>query len=83
MWQLLYAGQCDSYKNRLRDHEVWPSAVALGATHVLAHVNANALARLAEERDLIRRWNPPLNQQHRTRPLPQGLGSIPFGVPPS
>jgi hypothetical protein len=24
------------------------------------------LARLAEERDLIRYWNPVLNQQHRT-----------------
>jgi len=42
-------------------------ASALGAEAIVAHSTpGGALARLAEERDLIRHWNPVLNQQHRT-----------------
>lgn len=62
----LYFGQGDSLKTRLSGHERWPEAVRLGATHVMSHTTpAGEKARLAEERDLIQRWDPPMNKQHR------------------
>lgn len=63
----LYFGQAASLKARLPNHDVWPLAVRRGATHVMAHTTpAGEKARLDEERDLIERWNPELNVQHRT-----------------
>ena len=63
----LYFGESVNLNDRLGNHEVWPSAVRLGATHVMTHTTpAGEQARLAEERDLIARWNPVLNVQHRT-----------------
>lgn len=63
----LYFGQADSLRARLPNHEVWPEAVRLGATHVMAHTTpAGESARKIEERDLIQYWNPALNTQHRT-----------------
>lgn len=63
----LYFGQASSLRARLPTHEVWPVAVQRGATHVMAHTTpAGEKARLDEERDLIQRWNPELNSQHRT-----------------
>lgn len=70
--RILYIGQTDSLQRRMGEHrkDVWQEAVRLGATHVLAHVNLNGeAARLAEEEDLIRRYNPLLNTQHRKHPL--------------
>jgi hypothetical protein len=62
----LYFGQADNLQARIPSHERWPEAVRLGATHVLAHSTLTGEpARLAEERDLIQYWNPPLNVQHR------------------
>lgn len=65
-WRLFYIGIAESFKSRMSGHEQWAPAVGLGATHVLARVNANYLARAEEERDLIGFYNPPLNVQHRT-----------------
>lgn len=63
----LYFGQASSLRARLPNHEVWPLAVKRGATHVMAHTTpAGEKVRLDEERDLIQRWNPELNSQHRT-----------------
>jgi hypothetical protein len=63
----IYFGETDSLKDRIPSHEKWMAAVRLGATHVMAHATqAGELSRLAEEQDLIERWNPPLNVQHRT-----------------
>ncbi len=64
-WLLLYAGQCDSFRNRVPPHERWAEASRYGATHVLAHVNQNESLRMLEERDIIRRYQPPMNVQHR------------------
>ncbi len=65
-WTPLYIGKANSLKSRLRaSHEVWPEAVALGATHVLARCVLNALARATEEQRLIEAYDPPLNVQHR------------------
>jgi hypothetical protein len=63
----VYFGQAEDLNDRLPGHERWAEAVRLGATHVAAHTTpAGEQARLDEERDLIERWNPPLNVQHRT-----------------
>jgi hypothetical protein len=66
-WVLSYLGIADSYSNRMCSHERWLDARMLGATHVLAHVNKDVKAREAEERDLIAKYNPPLNTQNRFR----------------
>lgn len=63
-WVILYVGKADSYRDRMRDHEKWESAVRQGATHVLAFVNENSFSRDAQERDLIRAYQPTLNVHH-------------------
>lgn len=63
-WVLLYIGETESFRNRMPSHEVWAEAVGLGATHVLAHTNIDALARKSEERDVIACYQPCLNTQH-------------------
>lgn len=65
-WVPIYIGICDSFKVRLPNHERLAEAVRAGATHVLTRVNIVSQARQYEERDLIARWNPRLNTQHRT-----------------
>ena len=63
----LYFGVAESLRDRLPNHERWNEAARLGATHVMAHTTpAGETARLAEERDLIQQWNPPLNTHHRS-----------------
>jgi len=63
----LYFGIAESLRDRLPNHDRWNEAVRLGATHVMAHTTpAGEAARLAEERDLIQQWNPPLNTHHRS-----------------
>jgi hypothetical protein len=63
----LYFGEAENMRNRLRNHDRWLEAVRLGATIIVTHTAPGGeLARLAEERDLIAKWNPPLNVQHRT-----------------
>lgn len=63
----LYFGKADSLRDRIPSHECWPEAVRLGVTHLMGHTTpAGDDARCAEERDLIQRWNPPMNVQHRT-----------------
>jgi hypothetical protein len=66
LFVVLYFGETDNLSERLSGHECWPKAVRLGVNHVVAHPTPNAMARYAEERDLISRWNPPMNKQHRT-----------------
>lgn len=62
----LYFGEAKDLKVRISGHELLPEAVKLGCTHVMAHTTpAGEQARLVEEKDLIRFWNPPLNIQHR------------------
>lgn len=78
-WVPVYIGIADSLRDRIPYHERWTEAVQHGATRAMAHTNGNALAREAEERDLIGYWNPVLNTQHRsgpaTRTLLGGFGS--------
>lgn len=63
----LYFGETSDFSGRMPSHEVWQAAIAMGATHAMAHTTQGGeLVRRAEERDLIEGWNPPLNVQYRT-----------------
>jgi hypothetical protein len=64
----VYIGVADSLRNRLSNHERLDEAKRNGATFVMAHTTpAGAAARLAEEQDLIARWQPVLNTHHRAK----------------
>jgi predicted GIY-YIG superfamily endonuclease len=61
-WQAVYIGQTSSLSQRLASHGKEQSIIRHGATHILAHLSVNAMARRAEETDLIKRYNPPFNE---------------------
>lgn len=65
----LYFGETNSLHLRLSNlsnHERWTEAKRPGATHLMSHTTpAGEQARLVEERDLIQKWNPTMNVQHR------------------
>lgn len=66
LWVILYVGQADDFASRMPNHERWAEATRHGATHVLARSNAGGeAARLAEERDLIHAYDPPMNVHHQ------------------
>jgi hypothetical protein len=63
----IYFGIADDLRDRIPTHDRFEDAIREGATHVMAHTTpAGDAARVAEEKDLIQQWNPPLNVQHRT-----------------
>lgn len=64
-WMAFYIGSTESLAERLPNHPMWPVAIQLGATHIHAKVEPNVLIRLAQERELIRSYQPRLNVQHR------------------
>lgn len=64
-WEAFYIGKCDSFKNRIPDHERWNEAAQLGATHVHAKTVSQAASRDNLEESLIREFQPPLNTHHR------------------
>jgi len=67
-WTIKYAGEADALATRFGNHERWAEAVRdYGVTHVVTRINQGGVnARRAEERDIIRLHNPPMNTQHRT-----------------
>ena len=66
LWHAVYVGIADDLSQRIPTHERWAEAARLGATHVVAHKQTDVRLREAEEKDLIRCLNPPLNVQHRS-----------------
>jgi predicted GIY-YIG superfamily endonuclease len=63
-WAPCYIGQTKNLNERLEGHEKEACAKRKGATHIHAHTNGNGeAARLAEEKDLILKWQPPCNEQ--------------------
>lgn len=64
-WVALYIGQTTCLADRFRNHERWPQAHRLGATHVHTLVLAHQAYRDALERALIQAYQPRLNQQLR------------------
>lgn len=61
-WLPVYWGQTVNLRQRLPTHERWGEALRLGVVRCIAHTTHNEASRLFEEADLIRRWNPQLNQ---------------------
>ena len=62
-WIPLWIGQALSFAERLPNHEKWPEAEMLGATHVHARVEPDESRRLALEKELIQYYQPHLNVQ--------------------
>ncbi len=61
-WVPLYIGQTEDLSNRFDNHHKIDLAKRHGATHIHAHANENGeRARLAEETDLVKKWNPACN----------------------
>ncbi len=59
-WTVVYIGQTPSLSQRLASFEAEQAAIRFGATHILAHINADEHARRIEETDLINTLVPPL-----------------------
>jgi excinuclease UvrABC nuclease subunit len=64
-WRPLYIGQANDFRSRFGNHETWPGALALGATHIHAMVVPLQAHRDQIEQELIRAYDPPLNVHHR------------------
>jgi hypothetical protein len=64
-WTPLYFGEAEDLSTRCcAQHEKWAGAMRLGATHIHAKVTLGGkLVRCAEETDLRKAFNPPLNDQ--------------------
>jgi hypothetical protein len=62
-WVPLYMGQTVNLAARLGNHEKESEARRNGATHIHAHTSGIEVQRLAEEKDLIARWQPLCNDQ--------------------
>ena len=60
----VYIGQTNDLNRRLTNHEQQSCVDKNGATHLHVHANASEADRLAEEKDLILRWQPVCNTQH-------------------
>lgn len=63
VWEPVYIGETDDLSTRLPNHEKWPCALWYQATHILARVNNDSVARLTEEADLRNSYYPPCNEQ--------------------
>ena len=68
-WLPVYWGQTNDLRHRLPTHERWAEAQRLGLVRCIAHINTNETSRLFEEADLIKRWNPRLNDVQPIQPL--------------
>lgn len=61
-WTPIYAGETGDLSERFDNHHKMPCIRSQGPTHIHVHESStNAIARRAEERDIIDRWNPPCN----------------------
>jgi|SRR5882724_4775762 len=60
-WNPLFIGQADSFEHSIPNHEKWPWAMLLGATHVLACAIVAQAKRVSVETEMIARLKPPLN----------------------
>lgn len=59
----VYIGQTGDLSERFDDHHKMPCIRAHGATHIHVHRSSKREEeRLAEETDLLRKWNTPCNE---------------------
>ena len=61
-YSLLYAGITNDFYARLRTHHKIQQAAALGMTHIGILRKSSGRKRKTIERDLLKTYNPPLNQ---------------------
>ena len=60
-WVPLYVGESGALSSRLPNHDKWPEAARLGATHIHTRVEASREERLRIESQLIAAYQPWLN----------------------
>ena len=61
--EAVYVGQTGDLSERFDRHPVMPRIGLSGATHIHVHKNDDGRrARIAEQNDLIARWDPPCNR---------------------
>jgi len=66
-WVPVYIGQTKDLNRRLENHEKEACAKRHGATHIHAHLTSGGEAvRLAEEADLLKKWNTDCNVQQNS-----------------
>jgi excinuclease UvrABC nuclease subunit len=63
LWRPYYIGQADNFKNRMASHTKWEEARKMGATHVHAMVVPQQAMRDTIEKEMIQRFQPPINIQ--------------------
>ncbi len=64
LWQAIYAGETENLGIRFDNHHQRACINRHGATHIHVRVNhGGKAARLAEERDIRQRYDPPCNRQ--------------------
>lgn len=62
-WHPLYIGETRDFSSRLPHHENWQAAVQRGAIRIHAMTVVDVEQRAQIERDLIRRYQPELNER--------------------
>jgi excinuclease UvrABC nuclease subunit len=62
-WSPVYIGQTDNLKERQSAKYKKECLDRNGATHIHAHLSGDENSRLAEEADLIAKWQPDCNSQ--------------------
>jgi hypothetical protein len=60
-WTPIYIGETGDLSTRFDTHHKDDCISKQGATHIHVHANEDEDARLAEEADLIAKWDPPCN----------------------
>jgi excinuclease UvrABC nuclease subunit len=65
-WTPVYIGQTENINVRLTNHEQEECVNRNNATHIHVRIVTDETSRLAIEKDLIERWEPPCNT-HRHR----------------
>ena len=62
-WTPVYIGETQSLRERLPNHEKLPCVSRNRGSHLHVHLTPGGQqARLAEETDLVRKYNPPCNK---------------------
>ena len=62
-WSPIFIGACDNIRDKLSQPDLDQWLLRAGVTHLHIRLNPLARARVAEKRDLIRRFNPPLQRR--------------------
>ncbi|QQE10742.1 hypothetical protein JD969_14710 [Planctomycetota bacterium] len=63
LWDPVYVGQTEDFKERFGDHEKLLCATRNGATHIHLHINNSAHDRIQEETDIRHNFTTPCNMQ--------------------